>query len=79
MLGYMPRRSIPDAHYEYHMGQQGHATNNCWELRNKVQDLINSKIVQLHIIKSLGPNIYEEATINMVYADLGKLPLQTSQ
>ena len=57
------------------MGQQGHATNNCWELKNRVQDLIDSKMVQLNFIKSLELDIHEEATINMIHADLGKLPL----
>ena len=79
MPGYRPRRSDPNVHYEYHMGQQGHATDNCWELKNKIQDLIESKLVQLNFVESLKPLIHEEATINMVYADLGKSPLQASQ
>ena len=36
MLWYRPRKSDPDAHCEYHMGQQGHVTDNYWELKNKI-------------------------------------------
>ena len=79
MPGYRPRRSNPDAYCEYHMGQQGYATNNCWELKNKVQDLIDSKLVQLNFIESLEPNICKGVTIGMIYADLGKLPLLKGQ
>ena len=48
-------------------------------MKNKIQDLIDSKLVQLNFVESLEPIIHEEATINMIHADLGESPLKTSQ
>ena len=60
MPGYRPRKYDPNAQYKYHMGQQGHATDNCWELKNKVQDLIDANLVQLDFVESEGH------TVNMI-------------
>ena len=35
-----PSRYDPNAHYAYHSDSPGHATEDCWTLKNKIQDLI---------------------------------------
>ena len=37
----------PNAHCAYHSDSPGHDTNNCWALKNKVQDLIDAKEIEL--------------------------------
>ena len=74
MLRYQPRRYDPDAQCEYHMGQQGHATNNCWELKNKVQDLIEANLIQLHSLESLVSIGEPLPSINMINTEkVGKI------
>ena len=36
----------PNARCAYHSDSPGHNTDDCWALRNKVQDLIDAKEVQ---------------------------------
>ena len=36
----------PNARCAYHSDSPGHSTDDCWALRNKVQDLIDAKEVQ---------------------------------
>ena len=36
----------PNARCAYHSDNPGHDTNNCWALRNKVQDLIEAKEIE---------------------------------
>ena len=36
----------PNARCAYHSDSPGHTTDNCWALRNKVQDLIDAKEIQ---------------------------------
>ena len=36
----------PNARCAYHSDSPGHDTNNCWALRNKVQDLIEAKEIE---------------------------------
>lgn len=35
----------PNASCAYHAGHVGHSTEDCWPLKNKIQDLIDSKIL----------------------------------
>ena len=41
-----PSRYNPNVRCAYHSDSPGHATDDCWTLRNKVQDLIDAKEVQ---------------------------------
>ena len=45
-----PNTSAPTYHPNerraYHSDSPGHDTNNCWALKNKVQDMIDSKEVE---------------------------------
>ena len=36
----------PNAKCAYHFDSAGHDTNNCWALKNKIQDLIDAKEVE---------------------------------
>ena len=36
----------PNARCAYHSDSPGHSTDDCWALRNKVQDLIDAKEIQ---------------------------------
>ena len=36
----------PNAKCAYHSDSAGHDTNNCWALKNKIQDLIDAKEVE---------------------------------
>ena len=38
--------SHPNTKYAYHSESPGHDTNNCWALKNKIQDLIDVKEVE---------------------------------
>ena len=42
---YKPKDYNPELRCEYHLGQIGHATDNCWRLRNKIQDFIDAKMI----------------------------------
>ena len=45
-----PNTSAPTYHPNercaYHSDSPGHDTNNCWALKNKVQDMIDAKEIQ---------------------------------
>jgi len=62
----------PELHCEYHLGQVGHSTDNCWRLRHKIQDLIDAKMIQLDFIEAPNPNVNNnplpnhQPTINMI-------------
>ena len=45
----------PNARCAYHSNGPGHDTNNCWALKNKVQDLIEAKEIEFDTPKK--PNI----------------------
>ena len=38
----------PNARYAYHSNIHGHYKNNCWTLRNKIQDLINDEEIKFN-------------------------------
>ena len=40
----------PELKCDYHLGQVVHFTDNCWRLRNKIQDLVDMKLVQLDFV-----------------------------
>ena len=44
--GYKPRNYDLNAQYEYHIGQIGHSIDTCWRFKNKVEDLIQAKLIQ---------------------------------
>ena len=39
-------RYNPDAHCAYHSDSPGHATDDCWTLKNKIQDLIDEGVIE---------------------------------
>ena len=39
-------RYNPNVRCAYHSNSLGHDTNNCWALKNKIQDMINSKDIE---------------------------------
>ena len=41
----------PNARCAYHSNSPGHDTNNCWALKNKVQDLIEAKEIEFDALK----------------------------
>ena len=45
----------PNARCAYHSDSPGHTTDDCWALRNKVQDLIDAKEIQFEVPG--GPNV----------------------
>ena len=45
----------PNARCAYHSDSPGHNTDDCWALRNKVQDLIDAKEVQFEALEK--PNV----------------------
>lgn len=51
----LPPAHRPDAKCAYHSGQAGHDTEQCWTLRNKVQDLIDSRSIKLE--ETAAPNV----------------------
>ena len=69
---YKPRDYNPELRCEYHLGQVGHSTDNCWRLRNKIQDLIDAKMIQLDFVEAPKPNVNNnplpnhQPTINMI-------------
>ena len=52
----------PDARCAYHFGSPGHDTNNCWALKNKVQDMIDAKEIEFDPPET--PNIITAPMIN---------------
>ena len=41
-----PSRYNPDAHCDYHSDSPGHVTEDCWTLKNQIQDLIDEGAVK---------------------------------
>ncbi|PKI58432.1 hypothetical protein CRG98_021190 [Punica granatum] len=39
---------------EYHRGPPGHTLNNCWKLRERIQDMINAKELTFNAVRSLN-------------------------
>ena len=54
--GYKPKKYDPDARCEYHMGQAGHSIKDCWRLKNRVQDMIDAKIIKPDFLDGLMSN-----------------------
>ncbi|PKI61746.1 hypothetical protein CRG98_017858 [Punica granatum] len=48
---YQSQISKPDLHYEYHQGAPSHTTDNCWKLRDKIQDMINKNEISFNAVK----------------------------
>src|SRR3954470_5135052 len=44
-------RYNPNARCAYHSDSPGHDTNNCWTLKNKIQDLIDDKTIDCHSLE----------------------------
>ena len=51
---YRPRGYDPKTQCDYHMGQMGHATKDCWRLKHKVQDLIDARSIQPDLLGVKG-------------------------
>ncbi|RDX97564.1 hypothetical protein CR513_19652, partial [Mucuna pruriens] len=49
-----PRSYDPNARCDYHGGAVGHATERCWSLKHKVQDLLDGGLLDF---QDQGPNI----------------------
>ena len=43
----------PNTRCAYHSDSPGHDTNNCWALKNKVQDLIDTKEIEFEAPENL--------------------------
>ena len=54
---FKPRNYNLELKCEYHLGQVGHATDNYWRFKNKIQDLIDAKLVQLDFVETQSPNV----------------------
>lgn len=61
----------PNARCEFHSGGMGHDVENCWALKYKVHELLDSKTIQFtpdngpNVIQNLMPS-HGVPTINMV-------------
>jgi hypothetical protein len=53
----LPPTHRPDTKCAYHSGQIGHDIENCWTLRNRVQDLIDSQTISLEEARPATPNV----------------------
>ena len=61
-----PKTSSPNYNHDtrcaYHSGNPGHDTNDCWELKYKIQNMINTKEIEFdppethNVITSPMPN-----------------------
>ena len=89
---YRPKNYNPELKCEYHLGQTGHSTDNCWRLRNKIQDLIDAKLVHFDFVETSTPNVSTNPlpshgpVINMIVnedpqpeVDLDELPITLEQ
>ena len=45
----------PSKKYEYHFGAKGHILEECTQLRNRIQDFIDNKLIQFN--NAAGPNV----------------------
>ena len=45
----------PNAKCAYHSNSPGHDTNDCWTLKNKIQDLIDNKTIEFDPLET--PNV----------------------
>ncbi|PKI61879.1 hypothetical protein CRG98_017777 [Punica granatum] len=46
-----PTLQNQDIHCEFHQGAPGHTTDNCWRLREKIQDMIDAKQISFNEIR----------------------------
>ncbi|PKI63921.1 hypothetical protein CRG98_015702 [Punica granatum] len=46
---------------EYHRGAPGHTLNNCWKLRERIQEMIDAKEVTFNAVKSPNASDYKVA------------------
>ena len=53
---YKLKKYDPNVRCEYHMGQAGHSTKDCWRLKNRVQDMIDAKIIKPDFLDGLINN-----------------------
>src|ERR1044072_7329919 len=56
----------PNARYAYHSNIPGHDTNNCWALKNKIQDMIEARELEF------DPPVETLNVINAPMPDHGK-------
>ena len=69
--GPLPPDFDPSKKCEHHFEAEGHALKECYHLRDRVQDLIDNKLIQfnnaaiLNIITNPLP-LYQEGTINAI-------------
>ena len=69
----------PDQHCVYHSGAPGHNVENCFPLKNKVQDLMRSGILSF---EDSNPNVTRNPlpshgkSVNMIQEDLGKYKVE---
>ncbi|XP_050875925.1 uncharacterized protein LOC127079584 [Lathyrus oleraceus] len=67
----LPGGYNPNAHCEFHSGGIGHDVENCWALKYKVQELLDSKAIQFtpnngaNVIQNLMP-AHGGSTVNMM-------------
>src|ERR1051325_1183502 len=57
----------PNARCGYHSNSPGHDTNNCWALKNKIQDMIEAQEIEF------DPSIETPNVINAPMPDHGKI------
>ena len=65
----------PQAICAYHSGSPGHTTGNCWALKHKIQDMIDSEDILLRRKREQGPNVSKNpllehgSTVGIIIAD----------
>ncbi|XP_071913977.1 uncharacterized protein [Coffea arabica] len=65
----------PHAICAYHSGSPGHTTGNCWALKHKIQDMIDSGDILLRKKGEQGPNVSKNplpehgSTVGIIIAD----------
>lgn len=81
-------RYNPNARCAYHSDSPGHDTNECWVLKNKIQDMIDAGEIKFnppgipHVITTLTPdpkivNIMDDSSCILNVAELTSPPLVT--
>lgn len=73
----LPQNYDPNARCDYHVGSPGHTFENCWGLKHKVQDLVESKAISL---TPNGPNVknnpmpnHAGPSVNSISEELGTI------
>lgn len=72
-----PRESTPLPDFdpskkcEHHFGVEGHTLEDCTQLRNRIQDLIDNKLIQFD--NTIGPNVitnpllpHQDGNVNVI-------------